>query len=89
MAQTILLLGVFFDSATKPNAPLATSNLSTALKEEHDTPICCIGGITTDNCQPLINAGTDMLAVIGDIFSQTSSQYIQQQCQAFTQKFIP
>ena len=78
-----IAFGRFFNSSTKPNAPQATLDLISAIKNKSDIPICCIGGITTDNCQPLIKAGTDMLAVVNDIFSQTNSDKIRQKCYQF------
>jgi thiamine-phosphate pyrophosphorylase len=32
-------------------------------------PCCAIGGITQENCGPLVEAGADFLAVIGAIWS--------------------
>ncbi|VAW56973.1 Thiamin-phosphate pyrophosphorylase [hydrothermal vent metagenome] len=79
-----IAFGRFFNSSTKPDAPLATIDLITSLKKESDMPICCIGGITTENCQPLINTGTNMLAVINDIFSHDDIDLIKQKCKQFS-----
>jgi thiamine-phosphate pyrophosphorylase len=35
---------------------------------------CAIGGITQQNCGPLVEAGTDFLAVIGAIWSHPQGQ---------------
>ena len=62
--------GAFFPSMTK----IATKNRATAelLRDWSDTtvvPCCAIGGITQQNCGPLVEAGADFLAVIGAIWS--------------------
>jgi thiamine-phosphate pyrophosphorylase len=31
-------------------------------------PCCAIGGITADNCAPLVQAGADFLAVVGAVW---------------------
>lgn len=72
--------GAFFPSPTKPNAPTADVELLQQAKSQLDIPICCIGGITTNRAQPLIDANTDMLAVISDLYSaehpaQVARQY--------------
>lgn len=61
--------GAAYPSPTKPEAPLATVDLFFRAKNELTVPICAIGGITLDNAQPLIAAGTALLAVITDLFS--------------------
>lgn len=78
-----IAFGRFFNSSTKPDAPQATLDLISSIKNKSDIPICCIGGITTENCQPLLKSGTDMLAVINDIFSQKNSDKIRQKCHQF------
>ena len=65
--------GAFFPSATK----LATKYRATAelLRDWSETtvvPCCAIGGITTQNCEPLVEAGADFLAVIGGVWSHPS-----------------
>lgn len=59
--------GAFFPSTTKPNARKATFDLlrdSAAL----GLPRVAIGGITPDNARSVIEAGADLVAVIGGIF---------------------
>jgi len=82
-----IAFGRFFNSSTKPNAPQASLDLISAIKKEHNIPVCCIGGITTENCPPLINAGADMLAVINDIFSYKNIDDIHQKCLQFNTFF--
>jgi thiamine-phosphate pyrophosphorylase len=78
-----IAFGSFFGSSIKPNAPKATIDLITFIRKEHTIPVCCIGGITYQNYPLLINAGADMVAVISDIFSQTSCTVISNNCKKF------
>lgn len=64
-----LAFGAAYPSPTKPHAPRAEIDLFTRAKRELSTPTCAIGGITLDNAPPLIAAGTDLIAVITDLFS--------------------
>ena len=62
--------GAFFPSTTKT----ATKYHPTpeVLRDWSDmtvVPCCAIGGITQDNCGPLVEAGADFLAVIGAIWN--------------------
>jgi thiamine-phosphate pyrophosphorylase len=34
-----------------------------------ELPSCAIGGITPENCAPLVEAGTDFLAVVGCVWN--------------------
>ena len=61
--------GSFFASATKPNAPSAPLSLLSQAKQRLHIPVVAIGGITANNCQELIQAGADMVAVIEGIFN--------------------
>ncbi|HMM58446.1 MAG TPA: thiamine phosphate synthase [Rudaea sp.] len=65
-----LAFGAFFASPTKPNARHATLGL---LREARafDKPLVAIGGITPDNAQSLIEAGTDFIAAISGVFAAT------------------
>jgi len=76
--------GSFFGSSIKPDAPRATVDLIQNIKKSHDIPVCCIGGITSENYAPLVSAGTDMLAVISDIFSSPSTDKIAAKCRSFS-----
>ena len=64
-----LAFGAFYPSSTKPLAQLAELSTLTQAKQLFNLPIVAIGGITLDNAPPLIEAGTDYLAVISDIFA--------------------
>lgn len=64
-----IAFGSFFLSPTKPHAPRATLELLREARQQLGVPICAIGGITLDNASALLANGTDMLAVITDIFN--------------------
>ena len=62
--------GAFFPSATKTGAKYrATPHLLRDWAETTIVPCCAIGGITQQNCRPLVEAGADFLAVIGAVWS--------------------
>jgi thiamine-phosphate pyrophosphorylase len=69
--------GAVYPSPTKPHAVPATVDLFFRAKSALTAPArktpggmatCAIGGITLANAPPLIAAGTDLLAVITDLF---------------------
>jgi thiamine-phosphate pyrophosphorylase len=61
--------GAFFPSMTKAGAKYrATPEVLRDWSETTVVPCCAIGGITQENCGPLIEAGADFLAVIGAIW---------------------
>ena len=62
-----LAFGAFFPSSTKPNARRAAPQLLRAAAH-FDLPRVAIGGITPDNARPLIDAGADLIAVVGAVF---------------------
>ena len=64
-------LGRFFSSSTKPDAVQADINLIAQVKAHINIPVVAIGGITTANAKLLVDAGADMLAVVGGVFDQT------------------
>lgn len=59
--------GAFFSSDTKPNTVRATPDLISQAKQLA-LPTVAIGGITPDNGAQLVDAGADMLAVIGSLW---------------------
>ena len=62
--------GAFFPSMTKTATKYrATPELLADWSETTVVPCCAIGGITQQNCGPLVEAGADFLAVIGAIWS--------------------
>jgi thiamine-phosphate pyrophosphorylase len=61
--------GAFFPSGTKQGAKFrATPEVLQDWSETTIVPCCAIGGITQENCPPLVEAGADFLAVIGAIW---------------------
>jgi thiamine-phosphate pyrophosphorylase len=61
--------GAFFPSMTKTAKHHADPELLRDWSETTVVPCCAIGGITQENCGPLVEAGADFLAVIGAIWS--------------------
>ena len=61
--------GAFFPSTTKAAKHHADPGLLRDWSETTVVPCCAIGGITQQNCAPLVEAGADFLAVIGAIWS--------------------
>ena len=61
--------GAFFPSATKETAIRADPELLRWWSEMMELPVVAIGGITAENCRPLVEAGADFLAVVGAVWS--------------------
>src|SRR3984957_1601451 len=61
--------GAFFPSTTKEVTNLLDPGILTWWSEMMELPSCAIGGITPENCAPLVRAGTDFLAVVGCIWN--------------------
>ena len=79
-----IAFGSFFPSHIKPNAIRADITLLTRAKQELKIPVCSIGGITLENVAPLIQAGSDMVALITDIFE---AKNIQERCDKYSAWF--
>ena len=60
--------GAFFASSTKKTAVTAPLELLEIWSETTTVPCVAIGGITTDNCVPVISAGADFLAVSAGVW---------------------
>jgi thiamine-phosphate pyrophosphorylase len=60
--------GLFFKSATKPQAPPASLEILGKAKVALSIPIVAIGGINAENGAAVFDAGADMLAIIDGIF---------------------
>ncbi|MEQ8510591.1 MAG: thiamine phosphate synthase [Rhodospirillaceae bacterium] len=60
--------GAFFPSNTKQDVEIAPIQLIEVWSETTNVPSVAIGGITTENCQPLIEAGADFLAVSAGVW---------------------
>lgn len=61
--------GAFFPSETKETEHRAETELLEWWHEMVEIPSVAIGGITPDNCRPLVEAGADFLAVSGAVWS--------------------
>jgi thiamine-phosphate pyrophosphorylase len=63
-----IAFGGFYPSRIK-KYPVATPfNIVTQSKQEIPLPCAVIGGMTTENCLPLIAAGADMVAAISSVY---------------------
>ncbi|MBX7493439.1 thiamine phosphate synthase [Qipengyuania sp. 1NDW9] len=60
--------GAFFPSSTKETEHQAETDLLEWWHEMVEIPSVAIGGITPENCRPLIEAGADFLAVSGAVW---------------------
>ena len=61
--------GAFFDTATKATEHRAEPELLAWWQGIFELPCVAIGGVTPDNCAPLIAAGADFLAVSGAVWN--------------------
>lgn len=63
--------GAFFPSNTKNSQGKPTTEIIEWANEILNLPITAIGGITDKNCQSLVSAGTDFLAVISYVWDNS------------------
>jgi thiamine-phosphate pyrophosphorylase len=61
--------GAFFPSGTKDAKARATPDILSWWSEMMELPCCAIGGITAENCAPLVRASADFLAVVGSVWN--------------------
>ncbi len=61
--------GAFYPSTTKEVTGRLDPEILAWWSEMMELPCCAIGGITPDNCAPLVRAGADFLAVVGCVWS--------------------
>jgi thiamine-phosphate pyrophosphorylase len=73
--------GRFFPSTTKPLASPAQLDTLQQAKQRLTIPIIAIGGILPENGASLLQAGADLLAVIGGVFNQDDPKQAAQQYQ--------
>ncbi|UAB77020.1 thiamine phosphate synthase [Erythrobacter sp. SCSIO 43205] len=66
--------GSFFESTTKDkgDAERPTTDMIERWVKLFEIPLVAIGGITPDNCGPLVKAGADFLAVSGAVWNRGS-----------------
>lgn len=60
--------GAFFPTATKETQHRAEPDLLAWWSGVFELPCVAIGGITANNCAPLVRAGADFLAVVGAVW---------------------
>jgi thiamine-phosphate pyrophosphorylase len=60
--------GAFFPTSTKDAPTRCELETLTIWQETMQTPCVAIGGITPENCRPLVRAGADFLAVSGAVW---------------------
>ncbi|HYD29728.1 MAG TPA: thiamine phosphate synthase [Azospirillaceae bacterium] len=61
--------GAFFPTTTKPSDYRPEPELLQWWSELMEVPCVAIGGITPDNCRPLVEAGADFLAVVTAVWN--------------------
>lgn len=61
--------GAFYESNTKQRKFAADPDVLARWQDMTTVPCVAIGGITVDNCRPLIEAGADFIAVAGGVWS--------------------
>jgi thiamine-phosphate pyrophosphorylase len=61
--------GAFFDTATKDPKTHAEPEILSIWQEMMQVPCVAIGGITVENCRPLVAAGADFIAVSGGVWN--------------------
>jgi thiamine-phosphate pyrophosphorylase len=61
--------GAFFPTSTKDASTRAEPEILSIWQETMQTPCVAIGGITPDNCRPLVAAGADFLAACSAVWA--------------------
>ena len=61
--------GAFFATDTKPAKSTADAEILRWWSELFEIPCVAIGGITVDNCRPLVVAGADFLSVVAGVWN--------------------
>ena len=61
--------GAFFPTATKPSQYRPDAGLLRDWSMSMSVPCVAIGGITVENCAPLVEAGADFLAVVSGVWA--------------------
>ena len=61
--------GAFFPTSTKDASTRAEPETLDIWQETMETPCVAIGGITVENCAPLVEAGADFLAVSAGVWA--------------------
>lgn len=69
-----IAIGSMFPTGTKPDFQLVGPALVERLRPEIPVPIVAIGGITVDNCEEVVAAGADAVAVISAVCAAADPQ---------------
>jgi len=69
--------GAFFPSSTKHTEHHAEPDLLRWWQELFELPCVAIGGITPENCAPLVEAGADFLAVSGAVWGGDEAEAVR------------
>jgi len=64
--------GAFFPSSTKDDTTPAEIEIVEIWSETTNVPCVAIGGITVDNCEPIVKAGADFIAVCNGIWNHSA-----------------
>ncbi|QRQ13062.1 thiamine phosphate synthase [Acinetobacter pittii] len=83
---TYIAFGAVYATSTKPEAGNVGIEVIKQAAAQYDVPICAIGGLTVENSKPVIEAGTDLCAVISDILGRSTAE-IPARVQAWAQLF--
>ncbi len=68
MGADYVAFGAFYQTETKQPKSRADPEILNWWSEDTTVPVVAVGGITVENCGPLINAGADFLAVVAGIW---------------------
>lgn len=63
-----IAFGAVYATSTKANTVHASTDLITQAKKRYTVPVVAIGGITPENCEPVIEAGADLLAAVSSVY---------------------
>ncbi len=69
--------GAFFSTSTKDVSHRAEPETLTWWQQIFEIPCVAIGGITPENCKPLVAAGADFLAVSGAVWSGDEAEAVR------------
>ncbi len=76
--------GAFFPSSTKATRHVADPDLLRWWSGLFELPVVAIGGITPDNCAPLVAAGADFLAVSHAVWGGDEAAAVQRFAEAIS-----
>lgn len=76
--------GAFFPTSTKEVKHHAEPEILTWWQSLFELPCVAIGGITAENCAPLVRAGADFLAVSGAVWNGDEAQAVKALHEAMT-----